>query len=614
MSLAAANLPTSIDPAAVRAIPVQHDGRWMPLDTLARDTVESVTGTDSFQGRSAVLWLLAWSFDAHCWMREPLIPIPNAELRAELNLDTSRNTFSYAELIGHHKLHEVIESSSRLEKGQKPDPLQSKAGDINEKLHTLQQVFGGQAIRLIPHATDPLAAWRAIEPSAAGHQHAAAGDPPQAPPSQGGEESLSTQHSALSTDQAWAALKTSFLADDAAGFSAAAESLRGVLAQLPAAYRPDAKTLAVELRYNRLRPFRTAWMLMVGGAVLAAGAMIVRRRWFDLLTIAGLIAGFGMLTYGLSMRWQIAGRIPAANMFESLLFLSWGMGAFAIVSMVLLRHRLVPLTSSAMGAVALILADCLPIDHYVRPIAPVLLDTVWMSIHVPVIMVSYSVLALAVLIAHLQLAALAVAPQKRQFTATLDTLHYWYVHTGAFLLIVGIITGSMWAAFSWGRYWGWDPKEVWSLVAFLGYVTILHVRIDHERVPRWAYGAAIGLALLMFALVIPKLAPITPVKVLTLTATGAAMGLFVLARSPFTTAVKSILAFWLIVMTYVGVNYVLGTGLHSYGFGTGAVVRYLFLTAGIDLALVALCCGVYLARTAGRPQRVLAVGLAVENQ
>jgi hypothetical protein len=57
-----------------------------------------------------------------------------------------------------------------------------------------------------------------------------------------------------------------------------------------------------------------------------------------------------------------------------------------------------------------------------------------------------------------------------------------------------------------------------------------------------------------------------------------------------------VLAFWLLIMTYVGVNYVLGIGLHSYGFGTGAVVRYLFLVGGIDLALIAVCCLAYLLR------------------
>jgi ABC-type transport system involved in cytochrome c biogenesis permease subunit len=310
-----------------------------------------------------------------------------------------------------------------------------------------------------------------------------------------------------------------------------------------------------------------------------------------------MAAGFAVLTYGLWLRWQIAGRIPAANMFESLLFLSWGAGAFAVVSLMVLRDRFVPLTASVMGAAALILADQLPLDHFVRPIMPVLLDTIWMSIHVPIIMISYAVLAVAVLIAHVQLFLMALLPSRRDLAHRIDELHYWYALIGSLLLLAGITTGSMWGASSWGRYWGWDPKEVWSLVAFLGYMTILHVRVNHERTPAWAYAVAALLGIAVTVAVVPNLTPLTSMKICALAAAGFAGLMFVLARGPFTTALKSTLAFWLIIMTYVGVNYVLGTGKHSYGFGTGAVVRYMFIVGGIDLGLIALCAVVYRLRT-----------------
>ena len=328
---------------------------------------------------------------------------------------------------------------------------------------------------------------------------------------------------------------------------------------------------------------------MALGTLLAVGSMVVRKKWFDIVALAGLVAGFGMLTVGLWMRGTIAGRLPAANMFESLLFLSWGTGAFAILAMIFVRHRSVPLTASAMGALSLFLADTLPLDYFIRPIAPVLLDTVWMSIHVPVIMVSYSVLTLAVLIAHVQIAVMSAAPRRERLAETIDTAHTWYMHTGALLLFIGIATGSMWAAFSWGRYWGWDPKEVWSLVAFLGYMAILHVRVNREHVPAWArrIGAVGGVALLLF--VLWKLPPVTVPKVLAFGAALGAMAFFVTATGRFSTAVKSILAFWMIIMTYVGVNYVLGIGLHSYGFGTGAIAGRVFLIGSLDLAFVAAC-------------------------
>jgi cytochrome c biogenesis factor len=96
----------------------------------------------------------------------------------------------------------------------------------------------------------------------------------------------------------------------------------------------------------------------------------------------------------------------------------------------------------------------------------------------------------------------------------------------------------VWAADSWGRYWGWDPKEVWSLVAFLAYIAIIHARWEKM----------IG---------------------------------------PFAVAALSIIAFQTILMTYLGVNYVLGTGLHSYGFGDSPVLMWMVIVAAVEAGFLA---------------------------
>jgi len=333
----------------------------------------------------------------------------------------------------------------------------------------------------------------------------------------------------------------------------------------------------------------------------------VRRKGFDRVVVAGMVAGFGVLSWGLYMRWDIAGRIPAANMFESLVFLSWGMGAFAIVALLFSRNRIVPVSASFMGCLSLCLADNL-LDPFIRPIMPVLHDTVWMSIHVPIIMISYSVLAMGVLIAHAQVWIAAIDPRREHLRASIDHLHYMFISIGSILLFVGIFTGSMWGSSSWGRYWGWDPKEVWSLVAFLGYMAILHVRVDLEKVPGWARLAAAFLGLVVFTRVVPHLAPLTVSRLLFLALIAAAMVFFVVAKSRVAVAVKSILAIWLIVMTYVGVNFVLGTGLHSYGFGKGAVVYWLYTIGAADIASTVILYIVYRIRQRPRPMPVTMPG------
>jgi len=237
------------------------------------------------------------------------------------------------------------------------------------------------------------------------------------------------------------------------------------------------------------------------------------------------------------MRWQVAGRIPASNMYESLLFLGWGVGAFAVIATVLLRNRIVVLNAAAGAALTMALTDLLPMDRFVHPMPPVLSGTYWLAIHVPIIMVGYAVLALGMVVAHMQIGVEAFAPARRTVALRMAELQYFYIHIGAILLVAGILTGSMWAASSWGRYWGWDPKEVWSLVAFLAYMAILHARaerlIGHFGVAAW-----------------------------------------------------SIVAFQTILMTYLGVNFVLASGLHSYGFGDSKVVWSMVATAFVEAAFI----------------------------
>ncbi|HVP13652.1 MAG TPA: cytochrome c biogenesis protein CcsA [Phycisphaerae bacterium] len=568
-------LPGALNLDKIRALPVQHEGRWPPLDTVARDIVTEVTGSAEVHGRDPLLVLLAWTFEPQAWRQQPVIPIKNRALRRELQLPETQTAFSFSELVSHQPLMSLIRKLGDLPPGSKLDPLRAKVKDLNDRLLLLQDVFRGTVIRPIPDPNDARGRWLSIP-----------------------EAGMHAPDRVKAVSAAWNDLRTAFLADDGPGVSSAADRLRAALAALPSAFTSSPQLIARELRYNQLHPFRLAWHIMIAGAILAALAAMIQRRWFDAVAVIGMLAGFACLSYGLWMRWQIAGRLPASNMFESLLFLSWGMGAFAILALFVFPHRIVPLTASAMGALALVLADVL-LDHSIRPIPPVLQDTIWMSIHVPIIMVSYSVLALGVLFAHAQVVTMAVAPGKRAVIETIDALHYWYIHVGSILLLAGIVTGSMWAASSWGRYWGWDPKEVWSLVALLGYLAILHVRVDREARPWWMYVIGVAMIFGLLAFVAPPLAPMTPITVLALGGTVVAAIFFVIARSSFATAVKSILAFWLIIMTYVGVNFVLGTGLHSYGFGTGVVAQYMFWVGGIDLAFILLCAAVYsLGRTA----------------
>jgi cytochrome c-type biogenesis protein CcsB len=386
-----------------------------------------------------------------------------------------RATFNV--LVGNQTLHRLTTEGRMNAQQDRPlSPLQNAALDLEGRLITLHEILTDQAINALPTSEDPVARWNV--PTAIND-----------------------------TDDLLA--------------------LRDRLAADPPAVYPSASRMRREVLYNRIRPTRLAWWLLLPTAI-AAGVSWRRppNRWLDRLASLGLLTGFAVMTWGLAMRWQAAGRIPASNMYESMLFMAWGVGLFAFIAAIGIRQRLVVFNAAAMSALVILLTDVLPVDPFIHPMPPVLAGTPWLAIHVPIIMVSYALLALAALVAHMRVGVEIFAGGRRDLAATMDDIHYWYVQVGSILLIAGILTGSVWAASSWGRYWGWDPKEVWSLIAFLAYMAILHGRLD-----KWL--------------------------------------------GPLGVATASVLAFGTILMTYLGVNYVLAAGLHSYGFGSSKIAIWL---------------------------------------
>jgi len=484
-SLAGAGLARADDVTeALRRLPVQHDGRVMPLDTLAREAVWQVTGSSSFEGNDPVALVMAWTFNPQASANAPLVAVGSG-LASAAGLPEGTRHASFAQLVSNRKVLGLIEEARRAEAEERPrQGLVSDAEKLEQRLLALQRFLARDAIRTQPNSTDPNAKWGAPD---------------------------------LTTPAALAALA------------------RG---PRPEGW-PAPSAIEREITYNAVRPTRIAWIVLLASFLLSIAAWGRKNRLLDGLSLLGLVAGLAVMTWGIATRWVVADRFPAANMYESLLFLAWGVGLFAVVAFAFMRNRLLVLNACAMAALTMALTDLLPIDRFIHPVAPVLAGTPWLAIHVPIIMVSYSVLALGVVVAHMQIGFTIFAPAKTETIDRMADLLYWYMMVGSILLITGILTGSAWAASSWGRYWGWDPKEVWSLVAFLAYAAIIHARWDN----------IIG---------------------------------------PFGVAAISIVAFQTILMTYLGVNFVLGVGLHSYGFGDSPVLAWMILVAAVEAGFLGL--------------------------
>ena len=242
---------------------------------------------------------------------------------------------------------------------------------------------------------------------------------------------------------------------------------------------PSEFKIDLEVAYNHLKPFHFAWVLMM----LATVAMLLHMgsHWRCFTGVPSVRTGSGWLRLlvGFSMRVIISGRPPVTNMYESVIYVGSGVAIFGFVFEAIYRNRYVLTAAAAVATISLILADNCPaiLDPGVRPLEPVLRSNFWLVAHVMTITLSYAAFALALGIANVTLGYFLLRSDKADTIRALSQLTYRAIQVGVLLLAAGIILGGVWADYSWGRFWGWDPKEVWALVALLGYLAVLHARL-----------------------------------------------------------------------------------------------------------------------------------------
>jgi ABC-type transport system involved in cytochrome c biogenesis permease subunit len=335
-----------------------------------------------------------------------------------------------------------------------------------------------------------------------------------------------------------AALVVAYRDGDRANVGTAAAALKRRLHDLsPQVYPADAD-LRREVHYNTLKPFRLAWGLYLIGFLLLLASLAVGRPVPGRVGLGFVVAAFAVHAYGMTIRSLISGHPPVTNMYESVIWVAWGAVLFSLIFEAVYRARYFAACASAVAVVSLILADSVPIlNGSIDPLVPVLRDNMWLTIHVLTITLSYAAFFLAMAIGHVNLGLYFFAPAKKALLGTLSLFLYRCLQVGTLLCALGTMLGGWWASYSWGRFWGWDAKETSIFVALLFYVAILHARM-------------VGLL------------------------------------RDFGTAVFSVLGFLGVLWAWYGVNFVLGVGLHSYGFGSGGYA-YVGSFVAFELGVVA---------------------------
>lgn len=500
---------------ALRQVAIQDGGRVKPLDTFARESARRIggarpfTGGETVAGMDAVDWLAALLADAERWQREPVVRVSHADVRARLGLPAARDRYSYAELVQDQRvLDAVAEVRGRAEREEPLDGVDQEVAELESVLVLFRGLLDGEALRIVP-VEGRSGAWMSVADLAPGAE---------------GERLAGLRARVVD------------LVSGGPGRVAAAAALRDDLRTVGGAHYPSASALDREVRYNRLKPFRLAWLLFLGAFLALLAAVALDARVLGGAGLALSVAGLVATTGGLWLRTVISGRAPVTNMYESVVFAAWGAVALALAFEAVYGGRVAAACASGLAVVALVLADNVPIlDGSIAPLVPVLRDNLWLTLHVLTITLGYAAFLLATGLGHVSLAFFSLAPD-RPVVPVLTRFLYRSLQVGTLFLAVGTLLGGVWASYSWGRFWGWDPKETWALIALLGYLAVLH-----GRLAGWL--GDFGLAL------------------------GAVGG------------------FLLVLMAWYGVNYVLGTGLHAYGFGSGGA-GYMFAFAAVEMLVM----------------------------
>ena len=500
----------------IRSLPVQDSGRVKPFDTFAKETLELVHGRKSFKPKDdsspiqAEWVVLTWMLAPETWVSRPLFEVKHHQVLEQMKLPIDRKHFTADELFKSEKFANLMQDlQNKRQTKEKLNPYYQALQRLENQYFIFREMASGKLLKVYPVPDqdtwvsvadlpkDIQPAFLEISKSVASYLGY------QTEVSVSADEKLKV---AEALDQAILKFEEIAKKSDPVKYKAADKAKSEVL-------------------YNDIHPFRWAYIFYLMAALVLLFIWIRNAQKGMALAWIFVAMGFLFHTAGFAFRIYLAERPPVTNMYETVIWASWGALVFSIVLELFYRFRVMLLGGCLMAILCLVLADAAPavLDPSLQPLEAVLRSNYWLIVHVMTISVSYAAFLLAFGLGDMGLIYYVMDAKKyEQQIQQITTGVYRAMQIGVAFLTPGIILGGIWADYSWGRFWGWDPKETWALIVLLGYIVILHARLVG-----WLKN--------------------------------------------FGTLAAGVVTFSLVIMAWYGVNFVLGAGLHSYGFGAGGV-------------------------------------------
>lgn len=491
-SAPAASQVPMLDLSPLARLVVQSNGRVKPLPTHAREALQPLFDEDLFSHQDALVIYTGLLLNPPAWLEVECF-LPGPELSMEL-FQTPDRKMSFMDVVeSQEKLDALIQSGMGMGGGQ-------------DSPRTSAQILSEQSMRLLNSAIYTF-------------QNLAA-DFLFLPPLDANQEtwlSLADLQRLSRADDAWAKegsalfekLRQVYIENKQDAFEKAVAGVvdfqRKDPSRLPSETRINIENLYYHVDVNKVG----LWIFSLCSAFYLLSAFMRNHAWVKRIALLLLLAGIAWNTWIIGGRTLMGGRLPLKNLNEVYLIVLFAVPLIGLLLDRLFKNPVYSGVSAALSVVGFIGALNLDPQGYIITPLMAILDSPWREIHILTIMLSYAILLVAaglhlgfLLVLFMQPGSRTVDNEKVRYSPLAEDLNhkaYLMVAWGFLFLTIGIATGAAWAHASWGRYWGWDPKEVWATVAWAIYGAFLHLRLFFRTRPEWlALINIVGFAAILF--------------------------------------------------------------------------------------------------------------------
>jgi cytochrome c-type biogenesis protein CcsB len=491
---------------------IQDNGRMKPINTFASELLRKVSRSDTYEGLDADQVFMSMTEFPRLWVEVPIIALKrgNDSIRHIAGVPDGQKDISLLSLFdkqGNYKLEPYLAEATRTTN---PNQYQKDFIKAHENFSLLNAALSGTILKIFPIPNDEGNKWVSL---------------PEL-----GEANLKGMDSLYARNILplyFDSLKNARVSGDYSKANDLLASITNFQKKYGAEVMPSENKLKAETIYNKADVFNRLYKYFALFGILMF-VFIIAQLFKDRKSLRFLIKSckvimwvfFALLTLGLALRWYVSGHAPWSDAYESVVYVGWATIFFGLAFG--RKSDLTVASTAFAGAIILWVAHENWLDPSIANLQPVL-DSYWLMIHVAVIVMSYGPFTLGMILAATSL-LLMIFTNKRNYSrmeiniSELTVVTEMALTVGLVLLTIGNFLGGQWANESWGRYWGWDPKETWALISIMVYAFVIHARLVPGLRGRWTFN--------VFAL----------------------------------------FAYASIMMTYFGVNFYL-SGLHSYASG-----------------------------------------------